>query len=181
MQSVRVIKRYAKAVLDYALEQNQAQQAYDELLELVQAIDHNADFKALLTSPIVKSGLKIAVLDEVFVKKSLVVQRFIELLSQNKRLSYLYAISREYCHLYRAYRGEIQAVVTTAEPISQAIERQVLDKVKHITGKEQVVLENVIDRDIIGGFILRVGDVQYNASVAYRISQVKKQLSQGVV
>lgn len=181
MQSVRVIKRYAKAVLDYALTQNKAQQTYDELLELVQAIDNNSDFKALLTSPIVKSGLKIAVLDEVFVEKSVVVQRFIELLSQNKRLSYLYSISKEYCQLYCTYRGEIQAVVTTAEPVSQVLHRQFLDKVRQITGKEQVVLENVVDKDIIGGFILRVGDVQYNASVAYRISQVKKQLSQSVV
>lgn len=178
MQSVRVVKRYAKALLNFALEQNNVQETFNELSELVQVIDTNANFKSLLNSPIVKSGVKMAVLEEIFVRKSVTVERFITLLCENKRLSYLYAIAKEYCQMYLAHQGQVAVVLTTAIPMSKAMQELVLQRVIQITKQENIAIENIIDKSIIGGFILRVGDVQYNASVAHKISQVKKQFLQ---
>jgi F-type H+-transporting ATPase subunit delta len=68
------------------------------------------------------------------------------------------------------------ATVTTAVPLTKELEAKVLAKVKELTGND-VSLENKIDENIIGGFILRVGDLQYNASIANKLNTLKREFT----
>jgi F-type H+-transporting ATPase subunit delta len=70
--------------------------------------------------------------------------------------------------------------VTTAVPLSSELEGKVMDKVKELTGSEKVTLTNEIDPAIIGGFILRVGDIQYNASIANQFGNLKREFSKSI-
>ena len=86
----------------------------------------------------------------------------INLLIDNKRLSILEEVAKKYTILYDSLKGIEIAKVTTAIPLTDELNKQVLKKVKEITGKEATI-ENNVNPDIIGGFILRIGDVQYDA------------------
>ena len=86
----------------------------------------------------------------------------ISLLIDNKRLSILNDVAKKYTILFDELKGIEVAKVTTAVPLTEVLNEQVLAKVKEITGKEATI-ENIVNPDIIGGFILRIGDVQYDA------------------
>ena len=70
------------------------------------------------------------------------------------------------------------AVVTTATPLNEATRKEILEKVMMLTKNKNVTLENKVDKNIIGGFILRVDDVQYNASVAHKLSRLQQEFQE---
>ena len=96
------------------------------------------------------------------------------LLQENKRISMLNAIAKQYTIIFDYYKNIQVAKVTTAVPITAAIEKQVLAKIEALTG-EKASLENEVNPNILGGFILRVGDVQYDASISNHLSELKKE------
>ena len=95
-------------------------------------------------------------------------------MQENKRISMLESIAKQYTIIFDYYKHIQVAKVTTAVPITAAIEKKVLAKIKDLTG-EKANLENVVNPDILGGFILRVGDVQYDASISNYLSELKKE------
>ena len=90
---------------------------------------------------------------------------------------YIEAVATEYTSLFDASQGFQKAHVTTAVALTDDMNAKVLAKVKELTGKEALI-ENTIDESILGGFILRVGDLQYNASIANNFNKLKRTFSQ---
>ncbi|MBT7653840.1 MAG: ATP synthase F1 subunit delta, partial [Flavobacteriaceae bacterium] len=91
------------------------------------------------------------------------------------RLAILAATGEQYVRLYAQTQGEVTAIVTTAIKLTPSLKQLVLDKAKGIT-KENVQLENKIDPEIIGGFILKIGDLQYDASISHQLKSIKETL-----
>ena len=89
-------------------------------------------------------------------------------------------VSNKYIELYNEEQGVKVAQVTTAVPLSNELEEKVLAKVKELTGSSKVSLEHKIDESIIGGFILRIGDLQYNASIANKLATIKREFSKSI-
>lgn len=175
MSGSRAAIRYAKAVLSFALEQNKEVQVNNDMVLVANTINESADLKLLLNSPVLKSDIKKATLKEVFDSKvSSLSIGLINLLIENKRLAILEDVAKKYTVLFDELKGIEVAKVTTAVPLDEALNKQILTKVKEITGKDATI-ENTIDSDIIGGFILRIGDVQYDASVANKLQVLKRQ------
>ena len=85
-------------------------------------------------------------------------------------------MASKYLALYAEANGDQTAVVTTAVALEGDLEVKVLDKLKSLTGKN-VTVKNIIDESIIGGFILRVGDLQYNASVSNQLNKLKREFT----
>ena len=79
--------------------------------------------------------------------------------------------------LYNESKGLQAATVITAVAITPELETKVLAKVTELTGSTEVDLENIVDESIIGGFVLRVGDTQYNASIASQLGKLKREFS----
>ena len=98
------------------------------------------------------------------------------MLFENKRFEILGAIAVEYGKLSDLANGKELAQVTTAFPMDAALEAQVLEKIATFSDKK-ITIENIVDPAIIGGFILRIGDKEYNASVANRLQVLKRELS----
>jgi F-type H+-transporting ATPase subunit delta len=94
----------------------------------------------------------------------------------NKRVDLLQHVASKYVALFAEANGDQTAVVTTAVPLEGELETKVLEKLKSLTGKN-VTVKNIIDESIIGGFILRVGDLQYNASVANQLNKLKREFT----
>jgi F-type H+-transporting ATPase subunit delta len=82
--------------------------------------------------------------------------------------------------LYNNSKGVKVATVITAVAITPEIQATVLSKVKEMTGSENVTIHNTIDDSIIGGFILRIGDLQYNASIANQLGNLKREFSKSL-
>lgn len=171
----RAALRYAKAILNFAVEQNKETQVNEEMLLMAKTIDQSKDLQALLSSPVIKSDLKKVTLKGVFEDKiSTISYGLINLLIDNKRLSILVNVAKKYTVIYDLLKGKEVAKVTTAVPLTKDLETKILAKVKEITGKE-ATLQNTINPDIIGGFVLRIGDIQYDASIANKLSTLKRQ------
>ncbi len=180
MQSVKVPKRYAKALLSFAIEKKQEDVLCEEMQSLVNVIHENTELRSLLRSPVVKSELKKNILEAIFSEKSEVLGRFFGMLAQNKRMSSTYAIAKEFILQYNQYKDNETAVVITAQPISDSLKNKFLAKVEQLTGKTNISLKNKIDENIIGGFILRIGDLQYNASFSNKLNIIRNNFQENV-
>ena len=175
MSGSRAAVRYAKAILSFALEQNKEVEVNNDMLLIANTIVDSKDLQLLLSSPVIKSVVKKDTIKEVFSSKvSTLTIGLVDLLIDNKRLSILEDVAKKYTILFDELKGIEVAKVTTAIPLTESLKKQVLNKVKEITGKEATI-ENNVNPDIIGGFILRIGDVQYDASVANKLQGLKRQ------
>lgn len=177
MSNNRAALRYAKAVLSLSQEQNSADETYSNMQLIASTIDASEELQTVLSSSIIKSDVKKSALLAIFENQiNDLSKNLIDLLITNKRLADFGTVAKQFIKLYDEVSGKQEALVTTAVPLTDALKKQVLAKVKELTGKE-AILENKIDDAIIGGFILRVGDIQYDASIANKLNEMKRQFN----
>lgn len=175
MKDARAALRYAKAILNLAKDSKEDSAVNKDMQLIVSTIEENNELEVVLESPIIKAADKMNVLNAMFSEKvNNITLGLFNLLKENKRISMLVSIAKKYTIIFDYYKHIQVAKVTTAVPISAEIEKQVLAKIVALTG-DKANLENVVNPDILGGFILRVGDVQYDASISNYLSELKKE------
>ena len=172
----RAAIRYAKAILDIAQTAGKADAVNNDMKSIVNAVAESAELKDFLTSPIIKMDVKKSALSEIFSNVEKETNSLFHLLFENKRFEILEAIAIQYNRLFDESNGIEVAKVTTAFPITPELETKVLAKIAEFSNKK-ITIENIVDPAIIGGFILRVADKQYNASVANKLSELKREFS----
>jgi len=175
--STRAANRYAKALLDLAFEENQEEVVFKDMQLVAQAISENEELHLLLESPIFKITEKKEALLSIFGEKiSSLSSKLIGLLETNKRMSLLQLIAVQYSVLYNEKKQFVEASVITAFPIDDKMKALILVKAQELSNGKEVQLTNKVDESIIGGFILRVGDVQIDASVLNKLGNLKREL-----
>ena len=175
MNGSRAAIRYAKAILSFALEQQKEVEVNNDMILVANTVNESKELQLLLNSPVLKAEIKKLALKEVFAGKvTPLTIGLINLLIDNKRLPILGEVAIKYTVIYDSLKGIEVAKVTTAVALTEELNKQVLSKVIEITGK-QATIENIINPDIIGGFILRIGDIQYDASVSNKLQLLKRQ------
>lgn len=172
----RAAIRYAKAILEFATDANKAAAVNEDMKSIGTTINSNQELSDFLSNPIIKQEVKNAALKEVFSTVQPETNKLFDLLLENKRFEILSAISSEYSTLFDANNGVQSATVTTAIEMTSELEQQVLAKIATFSSKK-ITIENTVDPSIIGGFILRIGDMQYNASVANKLQELKREFS----
>ena len=178
--STRAAIRYAKAVLDQANHAKISEVVFGDMKSIQETLAGSKELRVVLQSPVVKAEDKKQALIQIFEKNSDVTKGLIQILSSNKRINLLGSVALAYVDLYNNSKGVKVATVTTAVAITPEIQATVLSKVKQMTGSENVTIDNTIDERIIGGFILRVGDLQYNASIANQLGNLKREFSKSL-
>lgn len=177
MSNHRAAIRYAKAVLDLSKEQNSLDETYSNMQLVEDTIAQNVELQNVLNSSVVKSDIKKNILLSVFEGKiNSISLKLIDLLINNKRIEDFGEVATQFIKLYDVENEKQTATVTTAIPLTDALKTAVLAKVKELTGKE-AILENIVNSDILGGFILRIGDIQYDASISNKLNVIKRQFS----
>jgi len=177
MSNNRAAIRYAKAILDLSQEQNSSDETYSNMQLIEATIAESDELQTVLKSSIIKSDIKKNALLAIFDGKiNKLSSSLIDILITNKRIADFGAVASQYIVLFDALKGKQVAKVTTAIPLTDSLKTAVLIKVKELTGKE-AILENVVNPDILGGFILRVGDIQYDASISNKLNVIKRQFS----
>ena len=176
MSSTRAAIRYAKAILDLATSKNVANEVSNDMFLIATTINENLELDTFIQNPTIKVEAKENALLEVFANTNGVTKSLFHLLFENKRFEILSAIASEYNKLFDEMNGVQVAKVTTAIPMDADLEAKVKAKIATFSDKK-VTIENIVDASIIGGFILRIGDKQYNASIANRLQVLKRELS----
>ena len=176
MAGTRAAIRYSKAILDLANSKGVAEVVSDDMKTIATTINGNLELSTFIQNPTIKVEVKEKALLEVFAGRNALTKGLFHLLFENKRFEILGAIAVEYGKLSDLANGKELAQVTTAFPMDAALEAQVLAKIATLSDKK-ITLENIVDPAIIGGFILRIGDKQYNASVYNRLQVLKREFS----
>ena len=178
--SSRAAIRYAKAVLDQANHANISEVVFGDMKSIQATLAGSKELRVVLQSPVVKAEDKKQALLQIFEKNSEVTKALIQILTSNKRINLLGGVALAYVDLYNDSKGVKTATVITAVTLTPEIEAKVLSKLKQMTGSENITINNTIDEHIIGGFILRVGDLQYNASIANQLGNLKREFSKSL-
>lgn len=176
MKNTKVAIRYAKSLLDLALEKGVLNEVNADAKTINNTAAESHDFALFLNSPIVKADKKVAVFKEMFGGKvNEITLSFINLLAAKRRESMLVEIMEEFTNLYNKHKGIEKAVVITASGLDDTLRKKVYQIVKD-SAKSEVELVEKVDKNIIGGFILKIGSNQYDSSVLRSIRNLKQTL-----
>lgn len=171
-------RRYAKSLLDLSIERDSLEQVKADMGYVLEVIESSRDLRVLLKSPVVNGDKKKAILEEIFGKGiSELTYAFIKIILSKGRESELQGIAQGFQNLYRIHKGIEEAVITTAHTLTEAQREDIRTKLKALTG-HSIDIKEQIDPSIIGGVRIRVGDRQYNGSIAYQLEQLKRQFQQ---
>ncbi len=172
----RLDARYAKAILDLAIERNELENVYNDMLFLQQAFRDSRDLVSMLRSPIIKADKKGKVLDAIGAGRiSAITTSFYKLLLAKEREAYLPEMATAFIGQYKVHKGIQTVKLTTATPVSEEVKQVILEKVRTVRNVQQIDLHTEINEDLIGGFVLEIGDELVDASVAFELHNIKKQ------
>jgi F-type H+-transporting ATPase subunit delta len=176
MPNPRLAARYAKSLLGLAIETGQLEKVYTDIQWLQAVTKSSRDFVNLLRSPIVKGDKKLSILNAVTKGKiSDLTAAFNRLLVTKGRESYLPEILGAFIRQYKEHMNIQTVKLTTAVPVSEEIRKAVIEQLKKNTDMKNIELETTVDEELIGGFVLQMGDRLVDASVAYDLKAVARQ------
>ena len=179
MSEYRAASRYAKSLLELAEEKGVLEEVHKDMRDLHKLCEDSRDFVLMLKNPVIKSDKKQAVLEKIFKGKvnEMTIAIF-EIIARKNRASIIPAIAIEFHHQYNLVKGIAEAKVTTAIPLGEDLRDQIKDLVRKISAKKEVELTEVVDNNIIGGYILKVGDRQIDDSLKSKLKALELRFSQ---
>lgn len=177
MSSTRAAIRYAKAILGIANDKKVAETVSQDMLVIAETMASNSELNLFIQNPLISTDAKKEVVSQVFSSVNSVSKSLFQLLMENKRFEILESIAVEYNKLFDEMNGVQLAEVTTAVAMDTVLEAKVSAKIARFSSGKKITIQNTIDPSIIGGFILKIGDKQYNASVVNRLQILKRELS----
>lgn len=176
MPNPRLAGRYAKSLIDLAIEKNQLDAVYNDMLLLQSACRGSRELLNLLKSPIIASDKKGKILEAITQGKiSVITATFNKLLLNKGREAYLPEIISAFIDQYKELKGIHTVKLTTAVAVSEDLKNSILAKLRSDRGLEKIELNTAVSEDLIGGFVLEIGDQLVDASIAYDLNNIKKQ------
>lgn len=172
-----VAYRYAKSLIDLANERKVVDEVNKDMSLFKEICDGNRQFLAVMGNPIIRHEKKLGILKKVFENNvHPVTFSIFTVLTNKNRENLIYAIADEFQKLYNQQNGIQKATVTTTTTLTDAQRKAFTDVVAGATGKK-VVLEEKINENLIGGYILQVDDKQIDTSVKKKLNDLKLRLA----
>lgn len=176
MKSTKSASRYAKALLELAIEQNNLDKIAADMAYIAKVNAEEKDFQILLNSPVVKADKKIAIFREIFHNFDQLTNLFIDLITKNRRENLLAVIATSFEAQLKAHKGIVPVTLISAAPLSKDAKDTILSKLK-TSVKGTLEINEIIDNELIGGFIVRMDDKQIDASIASQFNNLKQRLT----
>ena len=182
MSEIKAASRYAKSLIDLSTEQNAFEEIKNDMVLLAKIIDDNSELEAILKNPIVPLEKKAGILKDVFgTKVQPLTNIFMNLVVKKGRSAILFATAKSFVAQYNTIKGIVTADVVSATELTDANIAEIEAIVKRETNANKVVIKAKVNEQLIGGFILRVGDKQFDASISSGLNKLKKEFAQGAV
>ena len=176
MPNPRLASRYAKSLIDLALEKGELEKIYEDMQWLQRVIKGSRDFGNFLRSPIIKSDKKEKIAEAIIGGKvTNITSLFIRLLIAKGRESNLPEIITSFISQYKEYKNIYPVKLTTAIPIDEKLKKAMVDQIRKTSDMQNIELEAMVNEDLIGGFVLEAGDKLIDASIAYDLRQIARQ------
>ncbi|WP_295223295.1 ATP synthase F1 subunit delta [uncultured Chryseobacterium sp.] len=177
MLTSKVAKRYAQGLLDFTNESGQTATVFSEMKDVVKIMKESADLNKFFMTPYIDSKKKVEVANEIFKGLSASSQNLITLVIKHGRENQLKNIAQEFINKVEDINGVQRVTLTTATQLSKENIEQILKTSNLVNLKTSFDLQVNVKPEILGGYILRVGDQQIDASVKSKLNQVKKDFS----
>jgi F-type H+-transporting ATPase subunit delta len=172
----QVARAYARAVFDAARDAGVVAEVGDGLRDFVSALAASAPLRDVLADPQVDAAAKKRVVAGLTRGDQPLLANTLQLLLERGRLAVVAAMDAEYAALEAADVELVRVEVTAASELAAATRDKIAARVAEATGR-RVELAAQVDPDIIGGLVLRVGDVIVDGSVRARIRQLRRKLA----
>ena len=177
MVDIQVAKRYAKSVLELSKENGVVDAVSDDMKLFIKVCEQNHDLELMLLNPIIATDKKMNVLKLIFDGKvnNLTIS-FFEIVTRKGREKYLVQIAKEFVAKYKQLKNIQTAEITSAVGLDDNLRKKVYDLIRNSTNSEVELIEK-IDNKLIGGFILRMDDKQYDASISSELRKLTQAFS----
>ncbi len=173
----KAAKRYAKALFELAENQNKLDLVYSDLKMIYQTIESSDELKTLLTNPILTKNKKVQIVQKIFNgKMDDLTAKLIHLLGEKDRLDLLPSIYKSFDSLYNQKKGIVHAIITTPVEMNKQLEKEIYKKIQSLTGSKKIQLKKNIDPSLLGGFVLQIDDLKYDASILGKLAKIKSKL-----
>lgn len=178
MSQKRAASRYAKSLIGLADEKGVLEEVNQDMRLFNEVCEQNHDFMLMLKNPVIKHDKKRQILQEIFSNKVHdLTSAIFDIITRKNREPILPAIAKEFILLYNAKKGVQVATLTTAVPVSDDLREKVREMVLKIGGRKSVELKEIVDPDLIGGYILKVGDKQIDDSLQSKLNKLGHEYS----
>jgi F-type H+-transporting ATPase subunit delta len=175
MNESKISVRYSRAIFQSAIEKNLLDKVNRDMI-FISEICTISEVKELLNSPIIRPSTKTKLLHNIFEKNlEKITMSLIDLIVQNGRERFLPAVARVFRSDALKHNGITECLLTTAVKVDAGIKKQISGLIA-MAFNTRVELKEIIDSDIIGGFILRVDDNFIDASIRNKLRKIKKEL-----
>lgn len=176
-----VSKVYSKALFDIAVELNLLDRIYNEFEIIVNSLKEYPSFYEIIISPKISGTEKKIIIDKIFKEKiSKEFTDFIDLLIDKRRIDFIKDIFSEFKLLNNEYKGLVIAKVESVISLEKEQIKDLEIKLNKLTGKT-VTVNNIINPDIVGGLVIRVGDKIIDGSVKLKLENLKNDLGQIII
>jgi len=173
MKNVLLIRRYAKAFLEYAIQNDMVDESLADLELLTETIQSNRELRNILSQPFIQKSKKENIIKKIFEGKiSDKTLNFIDLILEKNHPELLTDLLIMYRDMYNDYKGIAVVTITSVVKLDEKRQQHLLGFIKHkIDGNIQII--NKIDKNIIGGFVINYKDYQYDASVYTKLRNLE--------
>ena len=176
MKETLVGKRYALALFQLALENNELEKMEEELSVLKEVFETNKDFYAFLESPKITREKKKQVLSTVFSGFSERVLNALNLMIDRNRIDHIVPMAEIFIGLSYEHRGIAKSIVESARPLSEE-EKATISKVFAAkVGKKDLEIQNKVNSDILGGIKVRIGNRIYDGTLQGKLERLRRKL-----
>ena len=176
MRNTKVAARYARALLDLAIEQKNVDSVLGDMQVFLATVNDSREFELLLSSPVVKADKKIEIFKLAFEPFEKSTHDFIAMITNNGREAMLGDIAEAFEAQVKEHRGIVPMTITSATQLDASTRDAIIAKVQSsVEGKLEV--EEKVDESLIGGFVVRMGDQRIDASVASQLNNLKQRLT----
>lgn len=180
MLETKVAGRYAKSLLSLAAEKNILDEVSRDMELILSVCEANRDFRMMLKNPLIHADKKLSITNKIFLNKiNKMTSAFLEIIFRKRREFYTENIASEFVKEFKKIKGIATATVISAVGIDDKLRAEIKNIIKNISNSE-VELTEQVDKEIIGGIILRFGDVQYDSSIAKSLRLLRRNFSENL-
>ena len=167
---------YSRALFDAALENDVLDRVHDEVGEFADALSENRDMQVFFFSPYFSSEEKKDGIGKIVSGADERLVNFLELLAERHRLPALFRIRRQFDNLWAEENKLLPVSVTAAVELDKKLVKEIGERIERQTGRK-VELSSKVDPDVLGGIVLRVGNMVLDASIRNRLERLRKQVA----
>lgn len=176
-----IARRYATALADIAEKRNETEKVRLELEQIEKIFAENKNLTEVFSNPVFNHEKKEKILETLIQKTKLAqtVANFLRILLRNNRFGYLSAIRKSFEQVIEEKRNEVTAKVISARELSEEEREALRQNLEKQTGKK-IKLDTMINPEIIGGIVVRVGSTVFDGSVKNRLEILKNRLMNNI-